>query len=343
MSARLVDRRAHTSVVGALLFATLLAGSVSSAAEVDPGVEVLESARARAEARDYSGVLRVEWYDGDQALRARVLVRHEGDVLEMGDERRAIVAGTDGVVAGDQVWTMGAATLAVRRGPSASEKYRIQVGARVVLGGRPAQLLEARRRSDGTVAQRMLIDDATGLVVQREIYERDGTLVQSLAFERLWEDPDVAGLTVADATPSASRGDGATVTPVEDLRAPLRDPGGVGDGFELVGRWTLPGGVAQPLYSDGLIGVSVFEQPGRLDWDALPSGGQSTSVAGHPAVRYALPTGPAVIWERDGVVFTAVGAAASHELAAIGAGVSSPPGGNAVVRFARFVLDPFRL
>jgi hypothetical protein len=335
-------RRLHGGLCVALVLGVLLAGSAPGAAQAGPGVEILEAARQRAASIDYSGVVHIEWYDGTQALSARVLVRQEGDVLEAGSESLVDGPGPAAGAREDAAWTFGSRDPSVHDGPSPGEKYRIRVGARLALGGRSAQLLEARRRADGTVAQRMLIDDATGLVVEREIYERDGSLVQSMAFERLWKDPDAVVLVEADGAAPVVGGDAAAEV-VGDLRAPLRDPASVGDGFALVGRWTRPDGVSHLLYSDGLFGVSVFEQAGRLDWGALPAGGQGTSIGGLPALRYSLPMGPAVIWERDGVVFTLVGAAATDELAAIGADVSSPPAGNAIVRFARFALDPFRM
>ena len=128
--------------------------------------------------------------------------------------------------------------------------------------------------------------------------------------------------------------------PVDHLERPYRDPASVGDGYRLLGRWEHGDDLAQLYYTDGVLSVSVFEQPGRLDWSALPRDGDAVEIGGRPARRYALPVGEAWVFERGGVVYTCVGDAPADEVAAIAADVSAPEPSRANA-FAQLVVDPF--
>ena len=90
-----------------------------------------------------------------------------------------------------------------------------------------------------------------------------------------------------------------------------------------------------------MLSVSVFEQPGHLDWDTLPAGGVDAEVNGRDARRYALPVGEAWVFERGGVVYTCVGDASADELADLADDVSQPDESR-VERLAKMVVDPFR-
>jgi hypothetical protein len=129
--------------------------------------------------------------------------------------------------------------------------------------------------------------------------------------------------------------------PVENLDGQFHDPARAGDGFRLVGRWSHRADLAQLYYSDGVLSVSVFEQPGHLQWKSLPPGGVDAEVSGHTARRYVLPAGEAWVFERDGMVYTCVGDASPSELASIASDVSSSQQSR-VERLAEMVLDPIR-
>ena len=106
----------------------------------------------------------------------------------------------------------------------------------------------------------------------------------------------------------------------------------------LVSRSQHTNGV-QLVYSDGLFSVSVLEQRGELDWDAMPHGGTDTSVDGARARRYAEPMGDVIVWERDGVVFTGVSDAPGDVFDAMLTGLAPDPG--IPERVVDFVLGPF--
>jgi hypothetical protein len=93
-------------------------------------------------------------------------------------------------------------------------------------------------------------------------------------------------------------------------------------------------------YSDGLFSMSVLEQQGALDWGTLPDGGTTTDVRGTTVRRYADPSATALVWERDGVVYTCVSDAPTDVFTA-DVGQLAGPGRSALERAADFVLGPF--
>jgi hypothetical protein len=128
---------------------------------------------------------------------------------------------------------------------------------------------------------------------------------------------------------------------VRDLDAPYRDPDRAGNGYRLVARFALASRQRQLFYSDGLLNVSVFEQPGHVDWDAMPRADATATVKGHRVHRYSMPIGEAWVFDRGGVVYTVIGDVPGDELMSVALDVSSSPD-NAVARAARLMLSPLR-
>ena len=67
----------------------------------------------------------------------------------------------------------------------------------------------------------------------------------------------------------------------------------------------------QQFFSDGLHGLSVFEQRGHLSGaeTSLAGGsgrGRVVEISGHTMRAYSASVGEAVVWESDGMVYTAV-------------------------------------
>jgi anti-sigma factor RsiW len=62
----------------------------------------------------------------------------------------------------------------------------------------------------------------------------------------------------------------------------------------------------QLVLSDGDAMVSVFEQPGRVDWASLPAGGEMMMMGDDQAWHGTGDTGEVVVVERDGHVLTVV-------------------------------------
>ena len=75
----------------------------------------------------------------------------------------------------------------------------------------------------------------------------------------------------------------------------------------------------QQYFSDGLHGLSVFEQRGHLkttetDLAGETGSGRRVEIADRTMRAYSASVGEAVIWESDGVVYTAVTDAAWSDL-----------------------------
>ena len=112
--------------------------------------------------------------------------------------------------------------------------------------------------------------------------------------------PDLASVVGAHTTASLEE-----EHPAADPSVMFTAPGAF-DGFELVYA-TRHGEVAHAMYTDGAREVSVFEQPGRIDWDKVPESGQRLEApdgrrgwAGHYLGQNVM------VVERRGMVYTLV-------------------------------------
>ncbi|KWW99273.1 hypothetical protein LI90_907 [Carbonactinospora thermoautotrophica] len=185
--------------------------------------------------------------------------------------------------------------------------YHLVLGGVGPVAGRLARVVEARRR-DGTVAARLWIDQASALVLRREIFDVDGTRVRASAFVRfrLLDRAYLAHL------PPPTPGD--TGTRATDLAASCgagwRCPHALGTALTLFGVRRLPGeqGPAVHLaYTDGLSTLSVFQQKGSLDTVRLAGQGFTRrSLAG--TCVHVRDDGPqrVVVWSADGTVYTVI-------------------------------------
>ncbi len=108
----------------------------------------------------------------------------------------------------------------------------------------------------------------------------------------------------------------------------------------LSGVYSQPDGSVQLYYSDGLLGLSVFERAGDLDWDALPSGGRTTEIGDLRTRVYRTAAGTAVVWGKDGVTYTCVTDAPLDEIAAVTPDLT-PSDSGAFADVGRFLTAPF--
>ena len=149
-----------------------------------------------------------------------------------------------------------------------ADRYELQVAGPVAASGRTAWLVEVRRpTAPWTVAGRIWVDTATGLVVQREVDDDAGRPVRRHVLRELMVGPArnpayTPVAVVSQVEPAAPVGRSVDNGELDALRA---------DGWaapaELPGRLALyearwHDGVLHLAYSDGLTTLSVFEQPG---------------------------------------------------------------------------------
>jgi hypothetical protein len=322
-------------VAGGAIGLALLAIGVAAGADDAGGdsdwTSVVDHAREQMQTQAFDGVVVVEWRDEEGRHRARVPVHQQDGRVEVGTGDHTVAGDASSVMLDGQAWTTlgsahGEATTALTRG-----KYRVTHQGGPVIAGNATTQYDASR--DGHVVERVFVHDDTGLVLRREVLDAEGDVARSVSFMRV--EP-----SEGDAPTSSTVPPKAGPRPVDHLSRPYQDPATAGDGFRLIGRWQHSNDLAQLYYSDGVLSVSVFEQPGHLDWKTLPAGGVAAEMNGRRAVHYTLPVGEAWVFERGGVVYTCVGDASADELAELADDVSHPAE-NRIERLARTVVEPF--
>ena len=233
---------------------------------------------------------------------------------------------------------------------------------------RTAEVVEAWR-SDGSIAARFWLDDATKLPLEREVFDTAAHVIGQDVFI----DVSFTAPGGPEGVPGDSRAPGASPQQAAAKSASARvsasPPGPWTDPFsrrQLLalrdGGWQVPaelpgglslftgaktraetGAVLDLGYSDGLSMVSVFEQRGKLP--ATLPGWRKTKAGGH--VVFALPDQRLLTWAGHGMVFTMVADAPSQTVdAAVGALPHDGPAGfwkrmsRGMVRVASWV-NPF--
>ncbi|HET9974698.1 MAG TPA: sigma-E factor regulatory protein RseB domain-containing protein [Streptosporangiaceae bacterium] len=218
---------------------------------------------------------------------------------------------------------------------------------------RTAQMVEAWR-SDGSIAARFWLDDATKLPLERQVFDSDSHLIsQDVFIDVSFTGPDPrtarADGDAISADPQGPWTDPLTHTQLLAMRArgwlvPPQLPGGL----QLFTGAETKAGAATVLglgYSDGLSVISVFEQPGNLA--AELDGWRKTTVNGHE-VFVAEPDQRSMTWSSRGMVYTVmVDAPAGTVNAVVGVLPHDTPTGfwkrmsRGMVRLASWV-NPFR-
>jgi hypothetical protein len=144
-----------------------------------------------------------------------------------------------------------------------------------------------------------------------------------------------------DALPKVARSRSDAPDALDDAPDQLTAPRRIGRGFVLAGVYSQPNGAVQLYYSDGLLGLSVFEREGDLDWDALPAGGRNVRLHGTRARVYSTVAGSAAVWTADGITYTCVTDAPDDELAAIVSDMDQADEPGTMEKIGRFVTRPF--
>ncbi|MDQ1375603.1 MAG: hypothetical protein QOJ09_2941 [Actinomycetota bacterium] len=270
----------------------------------------LDGARDAMRTASFTGKVRISWVDDAGSHQTTVTIKASGGVVEV-DGPTPVVAGTAGrlVHTGDGWSLLWPGQLLPARVPSVGHKYTVRPAPDGDVAGRPVETLELV--SNRVVRERLALDKATRLVLRREQLDDAGRPVRSMAFT-----------TIELSPPQMHQAPGATRTDVPrrltSVPAPYRAPSRLDGGYQRVGVYRR-GEVLHAVYGDGVYGLSVFEQPGRLDWNKLPSSGRWTSLAGHRARTYVWPGGQVVTWQAGGSAYTVVGDGPAAEVLAAAA------------------------
>ncbi|MBC7639194.1 MAG: hypothetical protein H7231_05365 [Rhodoferax sp.] len=215
------------------------------------------------------------------------------------------------------------------------------------VAGRPAHSLLLRR--SGSTAARLWLDDATGLLLRREVYDAAGRTTAAMAYLDVTVGPSPAPVTTTVAL--AARPGGVDAI----RRSGWVCPAAIGSGgsdLVLYDARTLNATAGRtPImhltYSDGLSSLSVFEQQGTLDPVAVQGYAVTGSGSRRMHVRRGSPT--QAVWQSGPTVVTVVSDAPTGQLAAVVAAMPSTPApttaragwmataSRAVLRAARWV------
>jgi sigma-E factor negative regulatory protein RseB len=215
---------------------------------------------------------------------------------------------------------------------------------------RTAQVVEAWR-SDGSLAARFWLDDATKLPLEREVFDSGAHVISQDLFIKIHFTAN-APVAVPDADDPADP-PGPWTDPLSHAQllatrargwlVPARLPGGLSL-FTGAQTTTSSGTVLDLNYSDGLSVVSVFEQRGDLA--AKLAGWQRANVAGH-VIYVAEPDQRSLTWASHDMVYTVMADAPAQTVDAVVGALphDGPPGfwkrmSRGFVRLASWV-NPF--
>jgi sigma-E factor negative regulatory protein RseB len=314
----------------------------SVAAEETSPVELLDRAREAAQTEAFDGLVSVEWHDGHQPHAAQVPVRSAGGVLRFGDEvvgagAQRMVHGTDGWLS---LWGHDVTTL----GPSPTAKYRLTVEPGPDVAARPTDMISVSLADTSRPRERLYVDRASGLLLRRELLDAHGNPYRSVAFTTINTAGTVVAAAAEGSAPRAIRSQ--EPAPARHLKAPYKLKSRIGSGYRRLGAYRSAG-VVQQYFSDGLHGLSVFEQSGHLkvtetDLAGETGNGRRVEISGRTMRAYSASVGEAVVWESDGVVYTAVTDAPWSDLAGAVRDLphADPPG--RLRRVAQAVVSLFR-
>jgi sigma-E factor negative regulatory protein RseB len=184
-----------------------------------------------------------------------------------------------------------------------SRNYRVSEGGRAAVAGRPAQIVEAHR--EDSIAARFWLDEQTGLVLRREVYDVNGRTTSASAFIEI--SMTAPRMSQVPPTLPESPKDEVTWDQLDEIEddgweCPRSLPGGSMTLYEARRVTGDDGEVLHLSYSDGLSVVSVFQQWGSLDPKGLHGYSKVATPDGPVWVREGAPT--RVVWSADGTVYT---------------------------------------
>ena len=179
-------------------------------------------------------------------------------------------------------------------------------------------------------------------MLRREVLNHQGKAVRSVGFVEVKK---LGGSRAAPPAEPKTKGKAKDQAPEKVASVPggYDAPQSVASTYVLVGRYLRDDGVVQLYYSDGLFGVSLFEQRGDLDWKGLPRGGGSVDIDGARGRGYEVAGGTVLVWEHDDVTYTVVSDATPRDLRSFAAAFDARTGddGGLIRDVTNFVLGPF--
>lgn len=329
---------ACSSIMLAAVFLAVAPGV--QAGDSSTATTLLDRSRRAASGNEFHGTMVVEWREGGRLQARHVAVRMTDGVLHMG-QNRIVSAGSRRLLKTSSGWQLlwsGSSKVAT---PDPTRKYRFHVTGKTSVAGRATTSLVIERAGERAVRERLFFDQASGLLLRRDQFDENGRLIRRVAFTEISVPQPTtasdAGVLPNTSDTAANRGPWALRAVPRDLNAPKR----IGDGFVLLGMYGQPGGSTQLYYSDGLVGLSVFETAGDLAWDELPAGGRTTTLGGTRARVYPTAAGSAVVWEQNDVTYTCVTDGSMGEVVGVAADFARGDEPTTLEDIGRYVTGPF--
>jgi MucB/RseB N-terminal domain len=337
-----MSRRLAVLVCGvvAAIVAVPIGARGAGAGNGGAGPRLLHRARHAATHNEYQGTVAIQWRDAGGRHRRIVSVEMNGGLLHVDDDR-LVSAGTRRVMRTDEGWQLLWAGGWKGSEPDPTLKYRFLVTRPASVAHRGATRVAVRRPGARRAIELLFFDDATGMLLRRDQLDAHGRMLRRFAFVKLSTTSPVGTSPTRDLPriDPASRANAPRA--LEGVPDDLVGPKRIGTGFVLSGVYSQPDGTVQLYYSDGLLGLSVFEHEGRLAWDALPAGGRTIELRDDRARVYATAAGAAVVWGHDDVTYTFVTDAPLEDVTAIAASFSRSGDSGVVSEIGRFVTKPF--
>lgn len=336
-----MSRRRGTVVFGvvAALVVVLVGAHGAHADDGGQARDLLDRAQGAASDHEFEATVAIQWLEGGRRQERTVSVKVHDGVLRVGDDR-LVSAGTRRMLRTDDGWRLLWAGTSSGSEPDPTDKYRFAVTSDASVAQRAATQVEVAREGSRRVRERLYFDDATGMLLRRDELDARGRLVRRFAFVKMSTPRPVSSSEVrlpkVDAQSRATAPHALKDVP-DDLHAPKR----IGRGFTLSGVYSQADGSVQLFYSDGLLGVSVFEREGELAWNDLPEGGRAVELGDVRARVYATAAGTAAVWGNDGVTYTCVTDAPIDEVRAIAQDLSRSDDSGVLGEVGRFVTAPF--
>jgi len=340
-------RLVRVAVVAVLAVAGALV--VLPGAHADDAESVLERARNATVREDFSGVVQIEWLADGEWRTAKVPVSGTGGTVQVGEgTRQAEGRGDDRWIAGVSGWQAGWDEPVQGDVPAPSAHWDLTLAKADPIAGRSTVVVTATDPDTGRARLKVYCDKDTGVMLRREVLDRKGDVVRAVGFVEVKKlGGSRSAPPTTPVTEAAKKKAGEKVDPTPDRVADVPDgfaaPARVAGGYVLAGRYLRDDDIVQLYYTDGLFGVSVFQQRGDLDWNGLPRGGGGAQVDGADARGYEVAGGTVLVWNRGDMTRTAVSDATVRDLEAFAAAfddrTADHPG--IVERITDFVLGPF--
>lgn len=327
-------RRALRLAAVALVTLVLLPGSAAADA-----ADLLRAAARRAARTPYTGeALWVSWEGG----RSRVVRSRVGHRVRDRMTIRFAPPGSDaGSPAEGPPMTLALAPPGddMARLPDLERKYDVRVTGSEQVLDRPCTRVQIRLRADGRLRERVWIDDESGLTLRRQSYDGAGRLLRLAAWVSLdlrprWARSGGSGGGTGEREAGPVDESGLTVLRSAGWHVPGRLPGG----YRPLGAYVASSPDASPLqvvYGDGLYRVSLFQQPGAPDMDALPPGGRPSTQPGFQTVVWPGAVPARLVWQGDDTTYALVGDVPPDELWAIARSLPGPGEDSLVDRLGR--------